>query len=123
MFGLDAHLWHEVDGRVYGLADALGMPGIPDGDVPHPLYPIRKPFHSKLSDQVKKFARDQWNGAVRGKTREYIDSHVNISRRNQCTIRANYLMFKWPHVFNETTLRAGSLGRRRMDGTMFWEYG
>ena len=123
MFGLDAHLWHEIDGRVYGLAEMLGMPEIPDGDVPHPSYPIRSPFHLSLSEKVKEFARNQWNRAVEGKTREYIDSAVNISRRNQCTIRANYLMFKWPHIFNETTLRAGSLGRLREDGTMFWEFG
>ena len=35
--------------------------------------------------------------------------------------RAWYLMLRWPEIYDETTLRIGSLGRRTKGRGMFWE--
>jgi len=126
---LDAHMWHEIDGKVYNLSEHLCIADLADGDAKQPRWPIRKPFKPELSKQVIDFARKQWETTVGEMTLEEI--HVILRRENvdlltsrdRCTTRVYYLMMRWPNVFNASTLRAGSLGRRNQDGSMYWEYG
>ena len=108
---------------------------IPDGDVVQ-RWNIRKAFEDPLAKEVKTYAKAQWdemiervtNGSPSLQEVEKVFARFNFDLlgkhgAGRCSYRAFYLMLKYPHIFNESTLRAGSLGAVRNDGSIHWEFG
>lgn len=126
--GPDFHAWHEVAGKVYGLAAHCGVEGLPDGDKIYPPHlTCRKPFKKKLAAQLKEYSFNGWQeyksakeatagglGSVQAVLTE-LDRHPFF--------RVFALMHFFPEIFTEDTLRFGSLGYKNEDGSIFWEYG
>jgi hypothetical protein len=144
--GLDAHLWHVVDGRIFGIVrkatkrshgkkkrskQRRHQQELLDGDV-RQKWDIRKEFPNKdMADKVKEHGRKDWRAfldTIGCSTVAEIDdwcrrNNFDMHAPGRCCWRVNYLMMKYPETFTEDTLRAGSLGKRFSDGQVRWEFG
>jgi hypothetical protein len=125
--GTDFHAWHEVDGKVYGLAAHCGVADLPDGDKQYPAhFTLRKKYKRKLAGQLKAYSLDGWEKYMRAKEVEGGLGDVGSVLKQLEPVphfRVFALMHFFPDHFTDKTLRFGSLGYRNADGSAFWEYG
>ena len=131
---VDAHAWHvsqapltcaqgEVPIGSLAYAHFLGQLNVHkrygaelQGDVKnHPEYKERK---ERWEVKLRQFVGDDLFD--RGCTSDILECYETFGTGFD---RAWYLMMRWPEVYDEGTLRIGSLGRRTHGGGMFWELG
>lgn len=129
--GRDMHVWHEVDGAIYGL------PGGINGDIqeynkdnPNSRYTLRRAYPAELQNECfNEFVLPKIGRACR------IPSHavekllrddpgLNSEKwKGSCVERAALLMAHCPHTFDQDTLRIGGVGWRTQEGEVHWEFG
>jgi len=129
--GSDVHVWHEVDGAIYGLLGGI------NGDIeeynkdnPNSRYTLRRAYSAELQDEcfhefvLRKIARATMipSHAVEKLLRD--DPGLNsLSWNDRCVERAALLMAHCPGTFTQDTLRIGGVGWRDQQGKKHWEFG
>ena len=129
--GPDLHVWHEVEGTIYGL------PGGINGDIeeynkdnPNSRYTLRRAYPAALQDEcflefvLPKIGRASTipSHAVEKLLRD-VPGLNSEKWKGSCVERAALLMAHCPHTFDQDTLRIGGVGWRNQEGKVHWEFG
>jgi hypothetical protein len=123
--GSDMHVWHEVDGVIYGLSCGV------NGDIqeynknnPNSAFTLRRAYPPALQEECfEEFIRSK---LVRARlippsmAASLLDNEEKW--KNRCGERAALLMVLYPETFTRATLRIGGVGWRQ-GGCVHWEFG
>jgi len=126
---IDAHAWHELD------AQDTDNPSCAVGFIEYKGLSLHVPFSDKLQRRVIRHShygekKARWLCKINACVRDdlFDEQCTNAVLEQYKTFgtgfdRAWYLMLRWPDVYNDETLRIGSLGYHTKGGGVFWELG
>lgn len=130
--GSDMHVWHEVDGVIYGL------PGGVNGDIqeynknnPNSRYTLRRAYPATLQEECfHEFVEGKLARAMMiapHMVQEFMRADPGLDSKkkwkDKCLERAALLMAHRPDTFTRDTIRIGGVGWRDKSGNVHWEFG